>query len=401
MFASIAEGSIVLVRMTITQLKSATERNLRLQELDHFTVPIRDFNVARKFYSEVLGGIVTQEPLWYRVASESRKGIAAGAHAAVQLFAGAGHLVLYYQPWGQPGPHQVHPCRVFAAHSPEQMDELIVRLEHVNVPYVLMTPQTAPGAVKARARLYFRDPDGNQLSVECTSYPMSDRVHVGPFDSSLQAYQWREWRAMVPDGGGPPSDFATGQRSEGSSGATAPGARWQRRERYGSVEGPWSVDGVHQFTLPVRALEKAEQFYSQVLGAEVVEREAVEIGERQQEALRVSACPGVKLALVQQEYGWLPPDTSNPHWGFAISAADVETWLEHFAQWNIPCALIVRREYVVPMGVPTRVELHVLDPDGNQIELVAWDYPLSDRVERSRYNPWRLTYPYDSWPANT
>ena len=50
--------------MTATQLKSATERNLRLQELDHFTVPIRDFNVARKFYSEVLGGIVTQEPVW-------------------------------------------------------------------------------------------------------------------------------------------------------------------------------------------------------------------------------------------------------------------------------------------------------------------------------------------------
>ena len=377
--------------MSSNQPKSATERNLRLQHLDHFTVPVRDFNVARKFYCEVLGGVVTQEPVWYRAASNSRT----SGHACVQLFPGAGHLVLYYQPWGQPGPHQVHPSRVFAVHSPEQIDQLIMRLERVNVPYVLMTPQAAPGAVKAPARLYFRDPDGNQLSVACTSYPLSDGVHVGSFDSSVQSYRWRDWRAMVPDGGEPPTENASGPE------ATASMARGERHERYGSVEGPWSVDGIHQFTLPVRALERAEQFYSQVLGAEVVEREAVEISGRQQEALRVSACPGVKLALVRQEYGWLPVDSTNPHWGFAISAVDVERWLEHFAQWNIPCALIVRRDHVVPMGVPTRVELHLLDPDGNQLEFVSWGYPLSDRVEGSRYNPWRLIYPYDSWPVNT
>ncbi len=175
---------------------------------------------------------------------ESRTAVAAGAHARVQLFAGAAHLVLYYQPWGQPGTHQIHPCRVFAAHSPEQIDELIVRLERVNVPYVLMTPQAAPGAVKALARLYFRDPDGNQLSVACTSYPLSDGVHVGPFDPSVQYYRWQDWRAMVPDGGGPPSEFASSQRSEGNPGAKAPREGWQARKvRIGrwSMERRWGA----------------------------------------------------------------------------------------------------------------------------------------------------------------
>ena len=38
------------------------------------------------------------------------------------------------------------------------------------------------------------------------------------------------------------------------------------------------------------------------------------------------------------------------------------------------------------MGVPTKVELHFLDPDGNQIELVAWDYPRNDRAWQGQYD---------------
>ena len=45
-----------------------------------------------------------------------------------------------------------------------------------------------------------------------------------------------------------------------------------------------------------------------------------------------------------------------------------------------------------------RVELHFLDPDGNQIELVAWDYPMNDQASRGHYNPWDLTYRHDQWP---
>ena len=55
---------------------------------------------------------------------------------------------------------------------------------------------------------------------------------------------------------------------------------------------------------------------------------------------------------------------------------------------------------ITELGRPTRAELHFLDPDGNQLELVAWDYPMNDRAWRGRYDPWPLAYSYASWPPN-
>ena len=53
---------------------------------------------------------------------------------------------------------------------------------------------------------------------------------------------------------------------------------------------------------------------------------------------------------------------------------------------------------IVDLGAPTRAELHFLDPDGNQLELVAWDYPMDDRANRGRYDAWQLFYSWGSWP---
>ncbi len=104
------------------------------------------------------------------------------------------------------------------------------------------------------------------------------------------------------------------------------------------------------------------------------------------------------LVLVQQHYGWNPVDSTNPHWGFAIPGADVDAWVEHLAEWRVPSALVFRDADQEALGVPTRVELHFLDPDGNQIELVAWDYPMNDRAWRGQYDPWTLLYSYRDWP---
>ena len=57
--------------------------------------------------------------------------------------------------------------------------------------------------------------------------------------------------------------------------------------------------------------------------------------------------------------------------------------------------------FLVAMGVPTRVELHFLDPDGNQLELVAWDYPMNDRAWLGRYDPWALAYNPTNWPPSS
>jgi hypothetical protein len=60
--------------------------------------------------------------------------------------------------------------------------------------------------------------------------------------------------------------------------------------------------------------------------------------------------------------------------------------------------MVFREDDQAAMGVPTRVELHFLDPDGNQIELVAWDYPRNDRAWQGQYDPWVLQYSYRDWP---
>jgi len=112
-------------------------------------------------------------------------------------------------------------------------------------------------------------------------------------------------------------------------------------------------------------------------------------------------CDGVDVVLVRQYYGWLPVDSTNPHWGFAIPGADVDMWVEHLKEWEVPSAMVFREDDQEAMGVPTRVEVHFLDPDGNQIELVAWDYPMNDRVCRGQYDSWELPYKHRDWPPSS
>jgi hypothetical protein len=135
-----------------------------------------------------------------------------------------------------------------------------------------------------------------------------------------------------------------------------------------------------------------------VLGGDVVEHGISEMGKRDLPATRVRLTNDVDVTLVQQFFGWQPIDSTNPHWGFAIPGADVDTWIEHLKEWQIPSALVIRDDDREAMGVPTRAELHFTDPDGNQIELVAWDYPMNDRAHRGQYDGFILAYNYREWP---
>src|SRR5438093_7044604 len=120
--------------------------------------------------------------------------------------------------------------------------------------------------------------------------------------------------------------------------------------------------GVDRFTLPVREVAKAELFYTDVLGGTVVARDTIETAATDQSSIRVRLCPKVDVVLVQQRYGWLPADSPNPHWAFTIPDAEVDRWVAHFDAWKVPSALVFREDYIVELGMPTRVELHVLDP---------------------------------------
>ncbi len=191
-----------------TGRKSAAERDLRLLRLDHFNVPVRDLNVARKFYCDVLGGVVVHEPNWER----HNAGRALGAHLDFKVFDDPGCLIAFWQPWGQPGPDQVFPHRAFRIADATRLDEVRARLDAARVPSVLVTPRAAEPGAAVPVSLFFRDPDGNQLELRCAAYPFSDEVHVGTFDPTVQYYRWADWQARVERGGSSDRPVGSGSR---------------------------------------------------------------------------------------------------------------------------------------------------------------------------------------------
>ncbi|HEY3117675.1 MAG TPA: VOC family protein [Chloroflexota bacterium] len=182
--------------MANQQPHSAAERDLRLTRLDHFNVPVRDLNVARRFYCDILGGLVLVEPDWQRHDA----GQVRGAHLDIQLFNADGHINAYWQPWGQSAPDQLFPHRAFRIKANE-LDELMSRLEQAEVPCILVAQQQAEIGELVPTSMYFRDPDGNQLELRCEAYAFGPDVRVGPFDPTLQYYPWSRWRASVEPGG--------------------------------------------------------------------------------------------------------------------------------------------------------------------------------------------------------
>ena len=159
------------------------------------------------------------------------------------------------------------------------------------------------------------------------------------------------------------------------------------------------VEGVDRFTIPVRDLARAARFYTDVLGGDVVQQHAIELGAWETPAVRVEMSPGVAIVLVEQGHGWNAIDSTNPHWAFAIAGAELDTWVEHLTEWGVPSALQFRDPAAAEAGGPSCVELHFVDPDGNQFELVAWDYRGDARPSRpGRYDPWPLYYTHKSWP---
>lgn len=116
------------------------------------------------------------------------------------------------------------------------------------------------------------------------------------------------------------------------------------------------------FGVDVADLDRAERFYTEVLGLEVAQR----FGHHQ----ILLHCGGQMLALFERHD--LPPRQTtridNPlgkgHHAFKVSSADFQAMRESFTARNIPT--------YGPIDWGDHDCLYFLDPDGNLLEIVAY-----------------------------
>lgn len=116
------------------------------------------------------------------------------------------------------------------------------------------------------------------------------------------------------------------------------------------------VTEFHHFTMPVKDLAMAEDFYTRVLGAEVTRR----LGNH----ISVVIGPGPRIDLFQQDE-IDPPKTLHPHYAWIMSPDDLYECPRAFESLGIvfdgPHA----------SGPPGTRNIYITDPFGNRLELVA------------------------------
>jgi catechol 2,3-dioxygenase-like lactoylglutathione lyase family enzyme len=359
--------------MAATARRSAADLDLKIQRLNHFTLPVRDHEVARRFYCDVLGAKVVHDVDWSGVKAGRNRSTALG----VKLFDAPGVLDLFSQPFGQPPTDASHPHFAFMVENPEELDRFADRLRAFSVPFVGPLTRRNKESLRPGDRvpveLYFNDPDGNHLELNCSQYPYSEGMHVGPYDRWELLYSWRDWRRSHVEG-----------------------------EQAAPAEAAPPMTGFSHYTLPVRDLDKAELFYTQVLGADFVHRsepDRVKKGLAHALQVHVKLCEGIDISLFQQPSGWLPADGSHPHQAFDVPPEDLERWIKHLEAWDVPHKLVCRQKERPPVGTPCKVELYFFDPDGNHLELDAQDFPANEKMHMGTYDHFPLAYAHNRWPT--
>src|SRR5581483_2747467 len=94
------------------------------------------------------------------------------------------------------------------------------------------------------------------------------------------------------------------------------------------------LDSMSYFTLPVRNLDRAEAFYTKVLGAKVVGRFEPEKADPQKGIFpRLDLRWGtLDLSLVRQGFGEGTIIQAHPHHAFTVKGSQVEPWQDHFKE---------------------------------------------------------------------
>ena len=168
------------------RLRHRLRFGLRVQRLDHITIPCRDLAVAEAFYVGLLGARVllrVNEDFLRRMGRE--QDAATGAVHTSVVFDGGSRLDLFVQPDGTPPPTAGHPHYAFHV-SPRELLKWKGRLNAGGVPTFGPTRLGPP----SQASLYFNDPFGNHL--ELTTVGFVPDIPVGAPEMTSLAYQWRD-----------------------------------------------------------------------------------------------------------------------------------------------------------------------------------------------------------------
>ncbi len=357
--------------------RSAIEEGLKIQRLDYFSFPVRDLEVAQTFYCSVLGGSPSS-------TLPSRDG---ADSLTVNLFPGDVRLRLVQQDTGQVRPDDMNPHYAFHVDNPTRYDALIHRLRAWGIPVVgpmtgLQIPAPATGT-PAHVQVYFDDPDGNHMEAGCHVYPFFPGMHMKPFDGlpydpwPLQ-YSWREWRRTY--------------------------CVDEKRELQDGAEAGFRLDCLNHYTLPVRDLARAGQFYANVLGGEPIPtfseiyrmEQGIPLTPGHLAYLRL--CDGLdRIVVGRQTGGWPPPDVHHPLQAYVVPGVELDHWMRHFASWGVPSQLTWAQVDDQESEGRETVALHFRDPDGNNLALTSTDY-RGHSVPQQSLDGFALSYRADAWP---
>ncbi len=150
--------------------------------VDHITIPVRDLEVAERFYVDVLGGRVLGRIDAALLKSLGRPVDPDSLHISI-TFGSNTRFDLFRQSDGQPPVAAGHP-HIAIGVRPEAIDGLVRRLTAHGVPSEGPNRLGGPG----QASVYFNDPFGNHLEFATHGY-RSD-IPVGPPDMAALAYSW-------------------------------------------------------------------------------------------------------------------------------------------------------------------------------------------------------------------
>jgi catechol 2,3-dioxygenase-like lactoylglutathione lyase family enzyme len=140
----------------------------RLGVLDHITIPVHDLATARKFYCDVLAAaysMTVDDETFRRFGRPPAQNGGEGAHHVSVYFGGATRIDLFLQHSGQPTAASGHPHFAFRV-APRHLLKWKSRLESHGVPTDGPLQLGPPG----QASLYFNDPFGNHLELECMGF---------------------------------------------------------------------------------------------------------------------------------------------------------------------------------------------------------------------------------------